>query len=144
MGGGGGGQAALASETLPGGPPKGLDFDFLSVDVRHHLGYDAFVENLLQTKRGQAFQDYIDRVNDVLSPQAYMAKHDIKPEPLYRAVFNLKKLTDHYGKEIYSDDGEDSEEEEDFLGYFEPINVDGVPIDSSGNVMEGGGDDDEE
>merc|ERR1711959_196933 len=60
-------QAALASETLPGGPPKGLDFDFLSVDVRHHLGYDAFVENLLQTKRGRAFQDYIDRVNDVLS-----------------------------------------------------------------------------
>lgn len=142
-------QEALMTESLPGGAAKGLDFDFLAVDVRHHLGHDYFVQNImLQSKPGQKFQDYIDRVNDVLAPPAYMKKHDIKPEPLYRAVLNLKKLTDHYGNEIYDDDNnDDSEEEEDFLGYFEPINVDGVPIDSSGNPMtkeSGGGDDYEE
>ena len=78
-------------------------------------------ESFVGTKAGSAVQEWVDRVNDAWLPDLDGS------EPLYRAVLGLPKVDPP--EEPSSD-----EDEDDF--YFDPVNADGVPIDSQGNAQE--------
>merc|ERR1711924_535895 len=83
---------------------------------------DFLITDFLGTKAGSAVQEWVDRVNDAWLPDLDGGE----PEPLYRAVLGLPKVD--------PPEEPSSDEEDDF--YFDPVNADGVPIDSQGNAQE--------
>jgi len=118
-------KSSLGTIPVPAGgviPRLTFDTEFLITDAREQIGAGRKLhESFVGTKAGSAVQEWVDRVNDAWLPDLDGS------EPLYRAVLGLPKVDPP--EEPSSD-----EDEDDF--YFDPVNADGVPIDSQGNAQE--------
>ena len=107
--------------------PTVMDMKFLVDGVREKVGLVAFQNEFLEVNPyGLAFQTYIDRINDAICPPEIFLAYGWEPEPVYRAVFNLPELP--------RPSFDDEDEEYDYM-HFDPVNPDGDPIDSDGNIM---------
>ena len=136
-------NASLGTLPVParfgtaGTPYRTLNTEYLTDSMdentfREQAGLGAkFNQAFLGLEAGWYIQDWIDRVNDAATSDEVAAQYGIVKEPFYRAFFYLPKVEPQAPPEP-----PESDEESDDEMYFDPINLDGAPIDSSGDVVE--------